>query len=206
MKVSWKHVTRRMSAAFCSILLIVLLAACGGSGSGSSSVTPTPKPPTPTPTPAVAMQQYTGTKFSISYPQGWQQSTSASGVGFTDPVSKNMLVIATVANAGGLQSPSALAGTTMPIMEKIFLKNAKPATIAPTATIGGETWVQSSATGELITDPGAQGTFVGLFTNHPANAADTQAYEIYYFGPSATFTQATTLAFQPMLQSFKFTA
>lgn len=208
MKASWKHVTQRMSIAFSSLVLVVLLAACGGSGSTSSSNTiPTPKPPTPTPTPAVTMQTYTGTSFSISYPQGWQKSASSNQVTFADPVSKNIVTIVTVANPAGTQSASALADATLPPIEKALLSNAKTATVAPTVTVGGDTWAQRSATGELaLTDPGTQGTLVMLIDNHPANAANTLAYEIYYYGPSATFTQADVLAFQPMLQTFKFVA
>lgn len=207
MKSSWKHVTQRMSIAFCALLLVVLLAACGGGGSSSNSVTPTPKPPTPTPTPAVTMQQYTGTAFSISYPQGWQESASGNQVTFIDPISKNVVTIVTVANPGGAQSANALADATLPLIEQTMLSKATTAKVAPTATVGGETWVQRSATGDLaLTDPGTQGTLIMLVDNHPASSADTKAYEIYYYGPTATFTQATTLAFQPMLNSFKFTA
>lgn len=208
MNSSRKHVTRRMFIALSSLLLIVLLAACGGSGgTGSSSTTPTPTLPKPTPTPAVAMQTYTGANFSISYPQSWQKSASGNQTTFADPVTKNIMTIVVVANPEGVQSANALADATLPLIEKTLLSKATTATIAPTATVDGETWAQRSATGDLtITDPGTQGTLVMLIDNHPANAANTQAYEIYYYGPSATFTQANALAFQPMLQTFKFTA
>lgn len=153
------------------------------------------------------MQQYTGAKFSISYPQGWQESASGNQVTFVDPVSKNVMTIVTVENPGGAQSSSALADATLPLIEKTLLSDGKTATVAATATVAGETWAQRSATGGLaLTDPGVQGTLMMLIANHPASAPDTKAYEIYYYGPTATFTQATTLAFQPMLQSFKFTA
>lgn len=209
MTSSWKHVTQRMSMGLSAVVLIVLLAACGGSGGTGSTATPTPKPPTPTPTtPAANMQTYTGTNFSISYPQGWQKSASGNQVTFDDPlVTKDYMTIVTIPNPGGTQSASALADTTMPLVEKTLLTNAKPATVAPTVTVGGESWTQRSATGELaLTDPGTQGTLFLLIDNHPANAANTQAYEIYYYGPTSTFSQSDTLAFQPMLQSFKFTS
>lgn len=204
MTSSWKHVTQRMSLALSSVLLVVLLAACGGSGSTGNNVTPTPKPantPTPT-TPAVAMQTYTGTGFSISYPQGVQETASGNQVTFLDPVSKNVMTIATAANPAGAQGTSTAATASMQIFEKSLLSNAQPATAAPTVTVGGESWVQLSATGDLaITDPGTPGTLIQLADTHNGTL-----YEIVYYGPTATFAQSNTLAFQPMLQSFKFTA
>jgi hypothetical protein len=153
------------------------------------------------------MQVYTGAKFSISYPQTWQKSASGNQVTFVDSISKNVVSIVTVANPAGANSASALADATLPLIEKTLLSDAKTATVAPTVTLAGETWAQRSATGDLaLTDPGTVGTLMMLVDNHPANAADTQAYEIYYYGPSATFTQADALAFQPMLQTFKFAA
>lgn len=212
MNTSCKHVTQRMSIAFCSLVLVVLLAACGGGSTGAAStLTPTTQAPTPTPTtaaPAGTMKTYTGAHFSISYPSTWQESSSGNQVTFADPlVSKDIMTIVTVPNPMGAQSASALADTTLPLIEKTLLKNAQTATAAPTTTVGSDTWQQRSATGELaITDPGTQGTLYMLVDNHPANASDTMAYEIYYYGPTSTFAQSNTLAFQPMLQSFKFTA
>ncbi len=213
MNASWRHVTQRMSIVFCSLLLVLVLAACGGSGgSTTGTATATPASATPTATtaasnPAASMVQYTGTTFSISYPQSWQKSASGNQVTFLDPISKNVVTIVTVANPAGAQSPSALADGSLPLIEKTLVSDGKNATVAPTVTINGETWAQRSATGTLaLTDPGTPGTLFLLVNNHPASAPTTQAYEIYYYGPTSTFTEANTLAFQPMLQSFKFTA
>lgn len=213
MSSSWKHVTRRMSLGLGVVLLMVLLAACGGGSSGSTGTTPTPKASTPTPTPTTAvptanMKTYTGKDFSISYPQTWQESASGNQVTFADPlVTKDIVTIVAVPNPAGAQSASDIADSSMPLIEKTLLTKAQPATVAPTVTVAGESWAQRSATGDLaLTDPGTQGTLFLLVDNHPANAANTQAYEIYYYGPTSTFSQSNTLAFQPMLQSFKFTA
>jgi hypothetical protein len=152
------------------------------------------------------MQTYKGKDFSISYPQGAQQSASGNQVTFLDPITKNVMTIVTVPNPGGAQPAGALADATLPLINKTLLKNAQPATVAPTVTVAGETWVQRSSTGDLaITDPGTPGTLYMLIDNHPANAATTQAFEIYYYGPTATWSQAQAV-FQAMLQTFKFTA
>lgn len=199
MTSSWRSVTQRMSVALCSALLVVLLAACGTGG----SATPTPKStPTIPPTPTVAMQTYTGTGYTISYPQGIVAKASGNGVSFTDTTTGNMLVISEAPNPGGAASTSVSANASMQIYEKTFLTNAQPATVAPTATVGSESWVQLSATGTLaFLEAGTPGTLIQLADTHSGTL-----YEIVYFGPTSTFTQANTMVFQPMLASFKFTS
>ncbi len=193
MTSSWKHVTQRMSLGLSTLLLVVLLAACGGTGSTGSGSTPTPKPPTPTPTtPAVAMQTYTGTNYSISYPQNWKvDSSSAQGISQTaihDDVSGNAFTIVGTPDPGGVSSASSLADIT-------------------TVTINGVTWAQRSITGTTtVNGQDVPATIFLLVTLHPANAANTTAYQLIYGGPTVTFAQANVLAFQPMLQSFKFKA
>src|SRR5437899_1794836 len=73
-----------MVVVFCSLLLAILLVACGdGTTSTPSSATPTSKPsPTATPTPALTV--YTGKGYSIGYPQGWKVTPSGKQVDFTD--------------------------------------------------------------------------------------------------------------------------
>lgn len=205
MMLSRKPVTQYISITLSSLLLGILLVACGSTGSANSGSTPTPK--TTTPTPSVAMQTYAGKNFKINYPQGWQQNASGNQVTFSDPISKNIMTITVTPNPGGASSVKLEADTTLKFFEKTLVKDGKDATIAPTATVGGDSWVQLSATGELsITDPGTQGTLVQLADDHPANSASSQLYEILYYGPTSTFTQASTMAFQPMLQSFTFVA
>src|SRR5258706_1402499 len=64
-----------MVAVFCSLLLAILLVACGDGTTSTSSATPTSKPsPTATPTPALTV--YTGKGYSIGYPQGWKVTPS----------------------------------------------------------------------------------------------------------------------------------
>ncbi|MGH2510700.1 MAG: hypothetical protein ACRDHZ_25300, partial [Ktedonobacteraceae bacterium] len=61
------------------------------------------------------------------------------------------------------------------------------------------------STGELaLTDPGVQGTLVALFDVHPASGANSQVYEIVYYGPTTTFALTNAQVFQLMLKSFKF--
>lgn len=209
-----KSVTQRFSLVLSTLVLVILLAACSNTSGGGTTLniptpTPTPKPPTPTPTPAIVMKTYTGPAFSISYPADITESASTnasvSQVTFADSVGKNIMTIITLPNPGGTLTASALADPTMTQFNQTLLKGGQAATIGSTATVGGDTWLQRSATGDLaITDPGTQGTLVALFDVHPASGAKSQVYEIVYYGPATTFAQASTQVFQPMLQSFKF--
>src|SRR5258708_31762352 len=71
----------------CSILLTVVLAACGGGSTARSTSTPPPKP-TPSPTSTSNSQTYTGDGYTIDYPSGWQTTSPAAGqVIFVDPSS-----------------------------------------------------------------------------------------------------------------------
>src|SRR5258708_36566966 len=62
----------------CSILLTVVLAACGGGGTASRTSTPTPKT-TPSPNSTSNAQNYTGDGYTIHYPTGWQTTSPATG-------------------------------------------------------------------------------------------------------------------------------
>lgn len=203
-----KRMIQRIALSAGMLLLVMLLAACSGLG-GTGSATPTPAatptpPPSPT-APVAAMQTYKGTTFTIEYPQGAQETSTSNEVTFIDPATKDALAIVTLPNPNGVVGVNTEAQTSMSGFEKTLLSNARPATIAPSATVGGDSWVQSSATGGLVADSGTPGTLVQLVDNHPAHAASTMTYEIVYYGPTATWSQANTV-FQTMLQSFAFTA
>jgi hypothetical protein len=190
-------------AALLSVLLVLVLAGCGSS-SASTKVGATSVVVTPLAT-NVVMQVYHGSAFQMSYPESWKQSASGNQVTFADIVSKNLLTIVTVANPNGELEAKDLADQTLPLIEKTLLSDGQPASVAATVKVGGLIWEQRSATGGLaITDPGVQGTLMMLVTNYPAAASSTQAYEIFYYGPSSTFTQAVDQDFQPMLQSLTF--
>jgi hypothetical protein len=87
------------------------------------------------------------------------------------------------------------------------VSDVQPVSLPATTTVGGETWAQSGITGTATSNGVAiPGELVGLANNHPANSPTTKVFEIYYGGPTLSFQQENLLVFQPMLQSFKFTA
>lgn len=217
MSSSWKHVTRRMSIACCSLLLVVLLAACGGSGNnGTGSATATPaatQAPTATATPAapaVTMKTYTGTDYSISYPSTWQVTSSngqaANQVAIQDATTGNGLTIVGTPDPNGVSSADSLASISAQTIAKSVVKNGQVTSLS-SVTLNGVTWAQRQITGTItLQGQDVPAKIILLVATHPANSATTKAYQLFYGGPTATFDQANTLAFQPMLQSFKFTA
>lgn len=213
MSSSWKHVTRRMSLGLGVALLMVLLAACGGGSSGSTGTTPTPKAstPTPTPTPAVAMQTYTGNGFTVSYPQGWtpdaSNSQGISQVAITDKTTGNAFTIVATPDPGGISSADKLADASIQALSKAAVKDGKAVSVDPSVTINGVTWAQRAITGTTtVNGQSVPVKVILLVTVHPASAANSQAYQLIYGGPTLLFDQTNTQIFQPMLQSFKFTA
>lgn len=204
--------TRWISVSLSSLLLLLLLTACGGGGS-SNATTPTASPATPTPTAtptqAAQAQTYTGTGFTIQYPQGWKaQPSQSGGVVFTDPQQLNALTIFFLPNPGGAVSASQQADAGLITAEKTGgLSQPQPVSLPATTTVAGESWAQRGVTGN-VTSNGvtAPAEIILLANNHPANAPTTRTYEIYYGGPAVSFQQESLLVFQPMLQSFKYTA
>ena len=210
MIISWKHVTRRVLAGLSAVVLMVFLAACGGGGStGSATPTPTTPPSNPSPTaPSTAMQTFTGNGFTISYPQNWKKTSSTnSQTAFQDPTTGNTFTIVQTPDPGGVLSADSLANTTSQGLESSVLTNGKSDSVPASVTINGVTWSQRGASGNTKVDNQTiPAKLILLVTIHPASAATSQAFELIYAGPALTFDLVNAQIFQPMLQSFKFTA
>jgi len=77
--------------------------------------------------------------------------------------------------------------------------------LAPTTTVGGETWDQIGAIGDLSYSGKPLSIQVNaLAINRPAHDANTKMYKIQYSAPAKDFDQVGSTTFQPMLQSFTF--
>jgi hypothetical protein len=190
-----------------NVLLLVLLTACsfnfggatGGNSSSSSGATPTPAP--------ASLKTFNGDGFSIGYPQDWKQESQSGGqVVFTDALGTAAFIVQVASNPNGvLPVDKALDGGLSTF--KSSAKNYKDENAPATTTVGGSSWKQKAGSGDVD----AKGTAVNgkiyiLATNHPENTPTTKLFVIVYDAPSLTFDQANTSDFQPMLQSFKFTA
>jgi hypothetical protein len=201
---------QRILPLLCSLALALLLLTCGG-GSGKSKSSPTPTPtatPTPTPTPVNSLITYTGSGYTIEYPRGWKVSSGAHGlVTFNDPQGIAYLSVATAPNPNGAIPATDLVNLSLQVFRS-QAENYQRQKVAPTTTLGGDTWSQGAATGDVTRSgqPSAVAMKVVVIAdNHPAHTLTTEAFTIAYGTGRLVFDLAFRAYFQVMLHSFKFT-
>src|SRR5712692_205185 len=208
----------RVSLSVCGLLLAFLLTACslGGGSTGTvptttSGNTPATTHATSVPTqphsaPAVSLTTYKGNGFSIGYPAGWTiekvAPTSASVI-FIDPTRTVEFIVSVTPN------PNANSATSValdPLLQSMQSKpNYQKVDLAQTTTVGGETWDQVGAIGDLPYSGKPLSIKVNaLAINRPAHDANTKMYKIQFSAPSKDFDQMDSTTFQLMLQSYKF--
>ncbi|MDQ2717090.1 MAG: hypothetical protein M3Z08_19475 [Chloroflexota bacterium] len=192
------------------LFLSLLLVACGG-GSDNAATTPTvstPPPAQPTSAPASNMATYRGDGYSIGYPNGWKIDKSQSGfITFSDPQGIAYLTVHVMENPGGFISPSNQVDAGLQLFQSRTSGNYHRLSVASTTSVGGDTWNQGSATGNL--DVKGQSApvpvkVVVIADNHPANAQNSRGYSIAYATAEQVFDLANEGEFQPMLQAFRF--
>ena len=226
MKLHTHHTLSRLVLICCGLMLTLLIAACNTSGQGTTAI------PTPTPTPAPALTTYnSGEGYTIGYPKGWtykkytaetlptttfigsyiksfsavagQAAQQVPITTLTDSLGANTLTIGVIPNpSGAIPTQTALNVATTAFQSSV--KNYKKASIASQATVGGQSWDETAATGNITQQGAIDAKTVALVSNHPAQSASTKLYFIVYAGPTSTFDNIDSTAFQPMLQSFKF--
>jgi hypothetical protein len=204
------RIFQRLVPALCSLALALLLIACGGGGR-TSKPTPTAAPtttPTPSPTPVKGLITYAGSDYTIEYPRGWKVSREANGlVTFTDPQGIAYLSVATAPNPHGAISAPNLVNLGLQVFRS-QAKNYQRQEVAPTTLVGGETWSQGAATGDVTRSgqpsPVAMKVVI-LADNHPAHTLTTDAFTIAYGTGWLLFDLAFRAYLQGMLRSFTFT-
>ena len=191
-----------------SLMLVVLLVACGSSSTSGTPSTSTPTPavtPTSTTATAGALTAYEGNSFTISYPQNWQITKQANNIFiFADSSGAIKMTITVAADPNGTISADSVASAALQAAQ-VLLKNAKTVSMPSTTTVGGDSWNQVSASGtQQLNNQDTDIQVVVIATVHPANALLSKSFAILYQASVATFSQDNTTYFQPMLQSFKF--
>lgn len=189
----------RFSLIPCVLLIMLLLTACS-TGSNTTTVTKTKLKPTPTPT----LTTYQGSGYSIGYPQGWAVKGKGSLVTFTDTQGLTAFIVEETPNPNGAIPPTTAVNGGLNGF-KVQGTNFQQVDVAPTLTLGGNTWNQGAA----IANTSANGQtsslkLVVLSSDYPQRTASTQTFTLIYSTPTKEFDQANTQSFQPMLQSFKF--
>jgi len=183
----------------CCLLLTLLLTACSG---GNSNTTPAKTTLKPTPTPGLTT--YQGNGYSIGYPQGWTVKGKGSLVTFTDAQGLTAFIIEETPNPNGVISPTTAVNGGLNGL-KVQGTNFQSVDVAPTLTIGSNTWNQGAATADTAAN-GQKNSMklVVLSSDYPQRTASTQTFTLIYSTPTKEFDQANAQSFQPMLQSFKF--
>jgi hypothetical protein len=209
----YKSISRKMALLVSALIFTILLAACGGGTTTNPTPTPTTAakpsptiPPTATLPATAGFVKYRGSGFTIDYPQGWKATTAGKNTVFADSSGIYNLTIVTSPNPGGIASPDTVVNAGIQGV-KGTLTNPQTVNVPATTTIGGDTWVQKSIKGSSST--GGQAGVVQLVVasdNHPANSPSTTSFTVIYATLQITFDAANAQYFQPMLQSFKFTA
>src|SRR6266581_6165127 len=172
--------------AFSSLILAVLLVACGGSSTNGNTSTPT-SAPTSTPTLAPtstspsaatgAMTAFQGNSFTISYSQTWQINQKANNIfTFTDSTGGIKMTITVAPDPNGTISADSVASAALQAAQ-VLLKNAKTVSVPSTTTVGGDTWSQVSASGtQRLNNQDTNVQVVVLAVVHPANTPLSKSY------------------------------
>jgi hypothetical protein len=209
----------RLSLSVCSLLLVLLLSACslGGGSTGTASSTTsgntpvtthaTSVPTQPTSAPAAHMKTFVGAGFTVSYPEGWTAIDKGRGqVMIVNQQAGQAGTFIVGINPAGGKVPAA-AMIQFALIGFMALPHYQKVDIAPKATVGGDSWDQIAATGDVPVTGQAQLVSyesVVLADIHPATSPTARGFEIRYTTDASRFAQMSASSFQPMLQSFTF--
>lgn len=220
MVVLTRSTARRLAVGACALIVTLLLVACGNgsatnssksssgqvtnSNTNSAAATATAHALTPVATANVVMKTYSGSGFTIKYPQNWKATSSTNGVAFSDPTGTYNLSVGTTPNADGSVNAEQLVNGGI-TGAKANLKNVQSIAVPATTTFAGQDWTQRAISG-ANTYQGQTTTVEAniLATNHPDHASTTKGFVIAYVALKDKFAQAKSMYFTPMLQSFKF--
>jgi len=165
--------------------------------------TPTPvstptTPPTPTPDPGFAFcdQTCTTNGFSVEYPSNWHQGTTNDGTGvqFTNPSVQDQYAAFKVA---GSTSATANQLVDTDLQDNFASESGYSApTSSQSTTIGGVTWVYSTATYDLS----GQTERIQVY----ATVRQGHSYIIELEAADGDFDTVNTKSFETMLGSFQF--
>src|SRR5258708_5913733 len=194
MRQYMKRVPNWLSFILYGLLLVAILSACSFAGITIGSA-PTP---TPTPVPATTLVTYTGQGYTIGYPKSWKIGHKGNAITFTDPQGVASLAVGTNSNPGAVVTPKSILEFGLQLF-KSNSKNYHRLQVAPTAKVGGDSWTQGAATGDIV--PSGQKASVTVKTvviadNHPANSPQTSAFTIVYATGQQVFDLADTGYFQ----------
>ncbi|MBV9231296.1 MAG: hypothetical protein JOZ18_18435 [Chloroflexi bacterium] len=180
-----------------------ILAACEVGGNYTSVATPIPTPTVP----LMHLYTYRGQAYAIGYPQNWIVTQASNGaVTIRHPQGLAFMIIEVLPNPGG--ELTARGEIENRLRTNTFnLVAYRRISIAPTVVVGGESWSQGAADGDIVIKDrsiSVAGEMILIADNHPANSPATNMFEIRYAAAQSVFDVANVTYFLPMLKSFKF--
>lgn len=194
-----KHLIRWFALVFTNVLFAVLLTACSFNIAGIGGVTATPTP--------VKFITFKGNDFSINYPQNWTYKKDSDGqVTFSNADGSAAFIVGATAAPNGIVSTASALDAGMASFKSTD-KNYKEEKVPATVKIAGATWNQRAATGD-DTENGVTTNLkiYAIATQYPEKKSNTKLFFISYLTTTDAFDQTNTDVFQPMLNTFKFSA
>ena len=189
MKVCRKIHVKWVSFLVSILALTLFLVACGSSG-GSTTTTPAP-----TPTPTSTGVTYTGNGYTLTYPAGWTQSGPQSLAVFTNNSDPDATFTVTVTPKTILTNQT----TELDAAIRALKNNANfTQTNTTTTSIGGDSWKEQDAT----FNQNGQNVKAAIIADEHSN----NVFVITLKDKAGSYDQTNSTAFQPMLNSFKFTS
>jgi hypothetical protein len=153
------------------------------------------------------MKTFTGDGFRIAYPAGWTAVAVGQGqVRIMNQQAGQAGSLIIGINPGGGKVPAS-ALIQFALIGFMALPHYQKVDIAPKATVGGDSWDQIGATGDVQVSGQAQVVSyesVVLADVHPGTSPNARGFEIRYTSDASRFAQMNASNFQPMLQSFTF--
>lgn len=188
------------------LLLLVVLAGCGGNSSTRGSTQATATARTVTATARLTFATYHGPGFTLRYPLNWQTTSLEDGVAFADTSGNLNMTIGSTPNPNGAASPDKLAEGGL-AGARANLQNPRTLSVPATMTINGQPWSQRALSGtSTLNGQHLDVEVVVLATNHPPFASATVGYVLVYIAPKNDFSRVQSTYFMPMLQSLQFTS
>ncbi len=191
-----------------TFFLILFFSACSGGSSGSSQTSSSGTAATST-TPSVSlvyMTSYQAQAYTINYPKDWAKTVVGDNVTFTDTgAQKGYFALTEIPNPNAFTPISAGITGSINGLKATYPNNFAIDQLPATTTINGITWNQGGASGTSAST-GRSIKAVVLGTDYPAKSANTKFFLVIYSADTSNFTQMLSSAFQPMMNSLKFTS
>jgi zinc-ribbon domain len=181
-------------------------------GASTSPTGTTSQLPTPSSFQDISKTGSSGLKVSLKYPSEWQEDAPQVSNGTTriafhpsQQIGINFVVVRlSPSDATGINSPNDINQIELSSLQSVQgVSNLQSITpVNSQRSIGGETWPEQDATFDVATNSGT----VQFHATSIATQHSKIYYNIFFYSPSSVYNEALQKYFQPIFDSFQFTA